>query len=110
MKSMKRKWIPLCLVVLLIFGCCTVAFADPASAGSGSMRDNYETYFTQVHEIEKFEQADGKYTIKDGAIYLRGIYLGWSDNPDERQELDDALFYDARSVLMSIQWTKRRNL
>ncbi len=100
MKSTKttKKWTSIILAVLLIFGCCAVAFADPASAGSGSMSDNYETYFTRVHGIAKFPDADGKYTVKDGAIYLRGIYLGWSDNPDERQLLDDVLFYDAYEV------------
>lgn len=94
----KKKWTSMILAVLLIFGCCTVAFADPASAGSGSMSDNYETYFAKVHEIAQFPDADGKYTLKEGAIYLRGIYLGWSDNPEERQELDDVLFYNACEV------------
>ena len=98
MKSTTKKWVSTILAVLLIFGCCAVAFADPASAGSGSMSDNYETYFTRVHEIAKFPDADGKYTVKNGAIYLRGIYLGWSDNPEERQLLDDVLFYDACEV------------
>ena len=102
MKSTKttKKWTSIILAVLLIFGCCAVAFADPASAGSGSMSDNYETYFTKVHEIAEFPDADGKYTLRDGVIYLDGFYMGWSDDPAERTVLDDVPFYDDCDVAL----------
>lgn len=95
-----KKWTSIILAVLLIFGCCAVAFADPASAGSGSMSDNYETYFTKVHEIAEFPDADGKYTLRDGVIYLDGFYMGWSDDPAERTVLDDVPFYDDCDVAL----------
>lgn len=95
-----KKWISTILAVLLIFGCCAVAFADLASAGSGSMSDNYETYFTKVHEIAEFPDADGKYTLRDGVIYLDGFYMGWSDDPAKRTVLDDVPFYNDCDVAL----------
>lgn len=56
---------------------------------------NYDSYFRESGKLREFPDADGLYSVKDGAIYLSARYLGL---PSEEDGSKDILFYDGHKV------------
>ena len=56
---------------------------------------NYDSYFRSCDTLREFPEADGLYSVKDGAIYLSARYLGL---PYEDDGSKDILFYDGHKV------------